>query len=395
MKIEVGKKYTVTNSDNGTENGNVIEIIYYFNGYYYYKTVKGIERGPARFTDTCAFARGLRPHAEASGNTSTYATGDTLTLKPDALEVTSVQRKPNGEFMYAVKGGFRVPQGAVEGGKVEPIKPQDKPVVADLKYKAGGKVKVVGNGCYHGYKTGAILTLKSPDMKYCHLYGTGRSQVWFVHEGQSYVSVRDIEPYTAPVPEPVTLWCKKDRSYHKLTKGNLYTFTSGEAINFDTGKCGVCSSHKTYDKFLSAYPDYAENLVRTEKRPAKVGEWILPLYANDFHGPAVDKTRPVRVDSVDKTNIRVRAGLNWFRHNEYLVLVDYKPEPEYLNATVVCYKKGITSTQFTQFKQYKVANGIITTDAGIKHGPYKTVEELNSNFASQFALSIPADEVTP
>ena len=102
--------------------------------------------------------------------------------------------------------GAKLPLKEVVGKTVTEVQMFDKPVEeptqtaqaekAESKFKAGDRVKIVGNHNLHCYKIGEIVTLEGKrqhhDSVDLYYWDTGKSC--------GYVREQDIEPYTEPTP---------------------------------------------------------------------------------------------------------------------------------------------------------------------------------------------------
>lgn len=189
------------------------------------------------------------------------------------------------------------------------------------KYKAGDKVRIIGNTNHHCYKNGDIVTLQGE--RETSVYG---GYYWVTGRSGGYVRESDIEPYTEPVKpepkqEPIKLYCVK--SYEPgtwLTKGKVYEYYDGkqrseQIMHYDAHEI-PCGNWK--DRTLSGRC-LTEFLYPLVKRPAKVGEWIIPD----------GKTVPLKVTRVCEYSnccLVLSDGLHTKRA-EYLVLDGYT-EPE-------------------------------------------------------------------
>lgn len=107
------------------------------------------------------------------------------------------------------------------------------------KYKAGDKVKVIANTCYHGYKIGSIVTLRDYHEKY--------NLPWDVKEGNTFIRECDFEPYTEPEYFTGKVVCVKSTS-SGLTVGKVYDFAENEGRGRDNnGGCIIGTPSKDID----------------------------------------------------------------------------------------------------------------------------------------------------
>lgn len=206
----------------------------------------------------------------------------------------------------------------------EPMKVEavgDKP-----KYKVGDKVKVVGNGCWHKYKNGDILTLAKSENNDCHAYENATT--WRVQEGDSYIAEQDIEPYTEPAPEPkrepVVLYCVKSWS-GLCQKDKVYAASADGHLIFDNGQRSCFEVN--HERFKHEWKD---QLIECVKRPAKVGEWVLVTNASTYIENKYKNGDIVQVKVGKDGAVRFGDCGTWSSMglSEYLVLDGYQPEPE-------------------------------------------------------------------
>ena len=257
-------------------------------------------------------------------------------------------------------------------------KQEDKP-----KYKSGDKVKIVGNTACHCYKNGEIVTLVKKDVS-----AYSSREYWTTDKFMGSVYLADIEPYTEPEQpkEPIVLYCIKDYSREgRVTKGRMYTFENGGISNYDNGwKSCIEETFEDWKKYTFSIFGC---LIKTEKRPALVGEYVLAIHSD--YGktmPANEVYLVTRINSATGgcgLKCPTREESLYFLLNEYLVLPDYIPkkvEPTYYSGKVVCVDKGWPdSSDATVGKVYNIINGEITWDSlGKDSTKIKSLEHLNT-----------------
>ena len=181
--------------------------------------------------------------------------------------------------------------------------------------------------------------------------------------------------------EAVKLYCVKDDNPW-LTKGETYSIEASGRLVLDNGLYGAY--HKTFEELVRRNPSWKSCLVPLIKRPAKVGEWVLP---NDD-----GKICEVKfVGSNGEVDVKGGHKSMWLR--EYEVLDGYTPEPEKepepagWNGKVVCVDHGGYSDLYTAGKIYTFTDGQMTNDDGCRsNSSYKckSFEELEANFSAKF-----------
>lgn len=171
------------------------------------------------------------------------------------------------------------------------------------------------------------------------------------------------------------LYCIKDDPGW-LTKGRIYEFVNGD-IQPDMGYHEPLE-YENYKNFKQSNPGLSSCLVPLVKRPAKTGECIIAM-----EEPPVYDGRYDRYDLLSVTEDYSNIISQWsgkavgfknithpdrpwqykvIRHDSYLVLDGYRPEPEYWTGKVICVKTDLTT--LTEGKCYPVVNGTITFDNG-------------------------------
>lgn len=132
-----------------------------------------------------------------------------------------------------------------------------------------------------------------------------------------------LQPEPIPAPNPIKLYCVKEEKGW-LTNGKVYEFVNGD-IQCDRGGYKV-GRYSDYGDFCKYNESLASCLFPLVHRPAKVGEWVLPVAKVD--GAEEGKIYPVLDDNWShlKDSIRVcewgKGGI--LNHNQYLVLDGYK-----------------------------------------------------------------------
>lgn len=165
--------------------------------------------------------------------------------------------------------------------------------------------------------------------------------------------------------EPIKLYCVKDYTSflgsHWLTKGKTYEF-NGYGVTFNNGFCS--SGKRTFDEWSRSNPNISACLIRAEKRPAKVGEYVM--VENEADPIQVSRFCGVRDDCVVLADGRHTKVL--CREINYEVLDGYTPEPEKepepvgWNGKVVCTKSKVDF--LTTGKVYTFKNGLSVDDVG-------------------------------
>ena len=196
--------------------------------------------------------------------------------------------------------------------------------------------------------------------------------------------------------ETVKLYCAKDYNPGRtLTKGKIYEFVDG-IVTYDGGqKSHPMLNAKEFCEAVNATVGKTA-IVSLEKRPAKVGEYVLVTEnpSNDNHGD-YRKGEIYKVQKIAGTGKFVNkkanahnesiSGMYQLLDNEYLVLDNYAPEEpkeEYWSGKVVCVNAGDAPEWWTKGKVYTYKNGYTTADNGEK-SPYgtpaiKNIEELEN-----------------
>lgn len=149
--------------------------------------------------------------------------------------------------------------------------------------------------------------------------------------------------------EPIKLYCVKDmHSFgENACKGDVCTFDpSVGALELPNGTKLGRDTPRSYDEWESANYDRAESLVPLVKRPAKVGEYIVPMVVAGYakHDGRYDQYDLLKVTQDDSNIIDQWIGKavgfenithpdrQWHNcvicHDDYLVLDGYQPEPE-------------------------------------------------------------------
>ena len=185
--------------------------------------------------------------------------------------------------------------------------------------------------------------------------------------------------------EPIVLYCiLKDDGWCNFEKGKTY--------KADDSRIYEGTRNTNYNK----NSDWVKkHFIKTEKRPAKLGEYVLITNACEFlkrykNGDIFKVTR--------KWGIGIDVGKKFdIFDNEYLVLPDYQPkkvEPTYLNMKVVCVdnsRHGGNSgcASFFQGKTYEVKDGFLTDEHGSqrpmqKEEAFHSFEELESFYHHSF-----------
>lgn len=207
------------------------------------------------------------------------------------------------------------------------------------KFKAGDKVRVIGNKAGHLYKIG--------DTAFLEKFTEGR--FWKTQKGRFYdVYESDIEPYAdkqdnlaEQSEEPVKLYCVADIWRGTFcTKGKVYEFCSEGRIIWDDG----CESEKytSLHDLFEQNPTFKANLFPLVKRPAKVGEWVY-VTGNEVGVNVGNITPVIRENHLEEGAVYVKAdyktvygvpddgNVTLLRtiFNKYLVLDGYQPEDEY------------------------------------------------------------------
>ena len=186
--------------------------------------------------------------------------------------------------------------------------------------------------------------------------------------------------------EPILLYCVKD--YEKwLTKGKTYTFESNGKIVFDNGWDNCVSNRgEALEAFRKRNPNMSACLIRAEKRPAKVGEWVVIVDGGDWHGNLYKNGEFYRADRISPLNpnrcyCALSSGEELFLDKkEYPVLPDYVPEkvePTYYSGKVVCVDNG-GARYFEVGKVYQFVGGRIFGAHGFYSSQYETIEKANS-----------------
>ena len=170
----------------------------------------------------------------------------------------------------------------------------------------------------------------------------------------------------------IKLYCVKDftnwRGAKCLTKGETYTFDESGRTKFDDGY--IPMKYSSYSEFCSENPCIAACLIRTEKRPAKLNEYVVITQDGDWNDKSYKKGDIYQVARISPSNsdrcycVYNKTDEIFLDVVEYLVLPDYQPEkvaPTYLNMKVVC-TDG--SKYFVAGKVYEFVNGKLKDEDG-------------------------------
>lgn len=139
-----------------------------------------------------------------------------------------------------------------------------------------------------------------------------------------------------PEKEPIKLYCITTRPSTGcgLTKNGVYVFDG--SMHYDGGYIG--EKKDSFDSWKERNPDTAKCLIPLIKRPAKVGEYVIPT-STDGHRREVNK--PYSVISVNeysphKNWVTVNDGrrTDTLRYDQYLVLDGYNPATKLTHADI-------------------------------------------------------------
>lgn len=265
----------------------------------------------------------------------------------------------------------------------QPAKQEDKP-----KFEVGQKVKIVADTCNHDLEVGAVVTLKSVLTSGAMLCNR---PAWWINGENCYISERDIEPYTEPEQpkEPIVLYCIKDY-YGWLIKSKTYEIGADGVFRAEGDK--VLKSFKSACDFLDSIHSLSACLIKTEKRQAKKGEYILITKSRDTRVKAGDVYKFVDSGSFDEGTFvehpegkRDKDGAADISPSEYLVLPDYIPEkvePTYYSGIVLC--ESSCAGWWTVNKKYAVIDGVIIADDGDRYDGFESVKALNAQLVAKF-----------
>lgn len=143
--------------------------------------------------------------------------------------------------------------------------------------------------------------------------------------------------------EAVKLYCTNDYfNWNKvkwLTEGKLYTFENG-STTFDDGYETI--KYGSFEEFARYNKNMAACLIRAEKRPALIGEWVLITSDGVWKEKRYKTGEVYKIDHINSQNTD-RCYFNFcksdelfFKSSEYLVLDNYHPEPEKEPEPVYC-----------------------------------------------------------
>lgn len=111
------------------------------------------------------------------------------------------------------------------------------------KYKAGDKVKIVNNTCFHGIKIGEVVTLD-------RVFAQSNNTAWFTKEYKTrwYIRESDFEPYVPPKYYNGKAVCVETDG--DFTKGKIYEFVDGQTRS-DRGTARPCGYRveKSFDEW--------------------------------------------------------------------------------------------------------------------------------------------------
>ena len=183
-----------------------------------------------------------------------------------------------------------------------------------------------------------------------------------------------------PKHEAVTLYCfKPTRSSECFSMGHMYETDNDGKLTYENG---------TKTAFTYEHPMYKEYLIKTEKRPAKLGEYVLVVNAisdcsNEYKNG--DILQIVESNSCKQYAHYKSAGFKFLYEKEYLVLPDYIPEkvePTYYSGIVLC--ESSCADWWTVNKKYAVIDGEIIADDGDRYDGFESVEALNAQLLAKF-----------
>lgn len=245
-------------------------------------------------------------------------------------------------------------------------------------YKTGDKVRISSKGKrpINCFNVGEVVTVVKYEL---NDYGCKRA----VDGRFQWVNEDELEPYTEPAQRTVTingtpilpaqpdngevvkLYCIKDY-WDWLKRGKVYEI--GTDGIFTGEKALTMFKYKSVEELFSGNHSWRDCLIPLIKRPAKVGEWILPSdeWAKDRQLPT-----PCGIYQVGRATEEyiVFDAMRYACDDEYLVLDGYQPEPEqpkYWSGKAVCIRDGYRG--FTKGKPYTFVNGETVDDDG-EHRP--------------------------
>ena len=213
-------------------------------------------------------------------------------------------------------------------------------------------------------------------------------------EMKSYVSTKEKSDPTAtptvaredkPRQEVVKLYCVKELS-------NMFTtwFSVGKIYEAVGGWLRSNNNLKAYQYPNSIVEDgkwdiTSKYLIPLVSRPAKVGEWVLItniLCSSNFHNDETYKV--ICVTASGNAMIETNTHATVLLPCEYLVLDNYRPEPEkveptYYSGKVVCVDNG-GARYFEVGKVYQFVGGRIFGAHGFYSSQYETLEKANSRY---------------
>ena len=202
-----------------------------------------------------------------------------------------------------------------------------------------------------------------------------------------------------PKHEAVTLYCAKEfidcLGKKCLTKEKTYTLNSDFGLTFDNGSTSAYKFNKEIPRC------WKEHLIRTEKRPALVGEWVRikknPANDNfgDYREGEIYKIEQnigsgKGIKKKDGSCAHTYKGLYQLLDHEYEVLPDYQPEkvePVYYSGKVICVEStGIDADEyFTVGKIYEYVDGLVKSNRGKIYGANpRTKEKAMEDYRVKF-----------
>lgn len=312
--------------------------------------------------------------------------------------ITTINQKANGENVYGTNRGFHITEETLSAMACMPgantslfdwysFKAGKIAVHCDTEEKAKAflaECDKQGIKWHLGEKLTELTCWDDETKETCYInrWGLQYSNKSYYSE-HGYTIVESPFP-AAPNPEPTLLYCQKEFKPGKwLTKGKVYMRNDDNYVKTDSGHNTVYD-----DRTLGGIP-FKDYFVPLVKRPAKVGEWVLKIDDSFNWGITGQIYEVYKIDT--QGDAWVKDHYNYcMSPSRYLVLDGYQPEPELFNGKVVCVKAY--DGYSTLGKTYVFKDGLSTWDNGKEFPSFQlnTLNELNENCSSQFAMLIEA-----
>lgn len=298
----------------------------------------------------------------------------------DIITLTDNTHWSKSDWHYKEHGGFIAERDIIH--YVEDAKPTEK-----VTYKAGDKVKVIDNTCWHGSKIGDIITLES-------LRETDeKGDKWNYKESGCYIRPCDFEMYKPMEDRPYNgkVICVKSASSCFWTVGKVYEVKNGKITDNEGNKRmqkvtsetlkHIGSPDNDFIPYVEAESNHKEDTPKTLncKVVCTANSYGCSFRVGAFTIGKIYEVKDGKItgdggwdgslcyDSIE--NLCIGLG------NTFIPLV--KDKPSYYNGKALCVDNHHNDT-YTRGRVYQFKDGILTDDYGFAindESPVKTFEE--------------------